>query len=539
MQPTVYSALAKGMSGAVPNAAPRDNFTVLKRDSLSFRLVFESEEAGEYSFSVTELPACELFLYKVGGVEVDKKIADENDSWLINDGQPGFYEDVLYPLKNGIFNADKGINSLWIELKTSEATAAGKYTVAIVGKGEAELEAEAHIEVCDAVLPRQKVICTNWFHCDCLATQYNVEVFSEEHWLLMRNYIKFAVAHGINCILTPLFTPPLDTEIGGERPSVQLVGVKRRAYKYSFDFERLDRWVDMCLECGVEYFELSHLYTQWGAHNAPKIIAETTSGVQQIFGWSTKAASQGYQSFLRQFAEAFTQYAKQKGIAERCFFHVSDEPSLKDYFSYRRVARLTREYFSQFKQMDAMSEYIFCKSKLVDLPVACIDHYRNFHDKVEHRWCYYCCGPNGNDYINRFVFMPSLRNRALGLMLFKYDIEGFLHWGYNFWYTVLSKDRVNPYENCTAGGGFPAGDGFVVYPGEDYSPVASIRLKVFAAAFSDEGALELLAEKIGRQAALEFIEGELDRPLDFNCFPKEDEWLLDLRDRLNRLVAQK
>ena len=73
-----------------------------------------------------------------------------------------------------------------------------------------------------------------------------------------KNFISTAVEHGMNCILTPLFTPPLDTEIGGERPTVQLVGVKRcRNYVYEFDFTLLDRWVDMALKNGVEFFEIT------------------------------------------------------------------------------------------------------------------------------------------------------------------------------------------------------------------------------------------------------------------------------------------
>ncbi|MES9143981.1 glycoside hydrolase domain-containing protein, partial [Cutibacterium acnes] len=76
------------------------------------------------------------------------------------------------------------------------------------------------------------------------------------------------------------FTPPLDTKVGGERPTVQLVGVNVTNGKYSFDFSKLKRFVDMCLGLGVEYFEMSHLFTQWGAAFAPKVIA-TVDGVEK------------------------------------------------------------------------------------------------------------------------------------------------------------------------------------------------------------------------------------------------------------------
>lgn len=74
-----------------------------------------------------------------------------------------------------------------------------------------------------------------------------------------------AVDNGINMNLTPIFTPPLDTEIGSERPTVQLVGISKDESGYTFDFEKLKKWINMALECGIEYFEMAHLFSQWGA----------------------------------------------------------------------------------------------------------------------------------------------------------------------------------------------------------------------------------------------------------------------------------
>jgi hypothetical protein len=77
-----------------------------------------------------------------------------------------------------------------------------------------------------AKLPKQKLIRTEWFHSDCLSTYYKTEAWSEKHWAAVGSFMKNAADHGINMILTPVFTPPLDTAVGGERPTVQLVDVK-------------------------------------------------------------------------------------------------------------------------------------------------------------------------------------------------------------------------------------------------------------------------------------------------------------------------
>jgi hypothetical protein len=102
------------------------------------------------------------------------------------------------------------------------------------------------------------MIHTEWFHTDCLATYYDVEVFSEEHWERIKQYVENAVKHGINMLLTPIFTPPLDTAIGGERPTVQLVDVEVTGkHTYRFVFDKLDRWIKLCNDKGVQYFEFA------------------------------------------------------------------------------------------------------------------------------------------------------------------------------------------------------------------------------------------------------------------------------------------
>lgn len=59
------------------------------------------------------------------------------------------------------------------------------------------------------------------------------------HWRLIDQFVGMAAQNGVNMILTPLFTPPLDTQVGGERPTVQLVDVIVMDRGYSFGFGKL------------------------------------------------------------------------------------------------------------------------------------------------------------------------------------------------------------------------------------------------------------------------------------------------------------
>ena len=147
------------------------------------------------------------------------------------------------------------------------------------------------LELIGASLPEQELIFTNWFHADCIASVYGVRVFSEKHWELIGKFMHEAHESGVNMILTPLFTPPLDTGIGAERPTVQLVGVTKTDGGYTFDFSLLDRWISLAEESGITYFEMSHLFTQWGAKAAPKIVASVGGTKKRIFGWDTPSDS--------------------------------------------------------------------------------------------------------------------------------------------------------------------------------------------------------------------------------------------------------
>ncbi len=81
------------------------------------------------------------------------------------------------------------------------------------------------LHVVPAALPKQRLLHTEWLHTDCLADYYQIAVFSPQYWQAVRNLVRNAVTNGVNMLLTPIFTPPLDTAIGGERTTVQLVGV--------------------------------------------------------------------------------------------------------------------------------------------------------------------------------------------------------------------------------------------------------------------------------------------------------------------------
>lgn len=455
---------------------------------------------------------------------------------------PGLYPDPLLPLTDDAVRGFPGQwRSLWITVNPQNQVKPGLYPIVIrfeTESGEKLAEERYELEIIGAQLPPQQLLHTEWFHTDCIATQYQMEVFSERHWELLEQYIQTAADHGVNMLLTPIFTPPLDTEVGGERPTVQLVDVEVTGQdEYSFGFDRLKRWVDLCHKCGIEYFEFSHLFTQWGAKHAPKIVARVDGGLQRIFGWETDASGEAYHAFLTQFLPQLVAWIRENGIEDRSYFHISDEPTLEHLESYASAQRMVKDLLADFPVIDALSDFDFYEKGLVQTPIPANNHIEPFLENgVTPLWTYYCTS-QFQKVSNRFFCMPSARNRILGYQLYKYDAAGFLHWGYNFWYTQYSKRVIDPFRVTDAGGAFPSGDPFLVYPG-DQGPIESIRMEVLREALQDLRALRLLEEWIGRDAVLAALDDGLDEAITFSSYPKDADWLLSKRDWINGRIKE-
>jgi hypothetical protein len=186
-----------------------------------------------------------------------------------------------------------------------------------------------------------------------------------------------------------------------------------------------------------------------------------------MFGWHIKGSSDLYRNFLLQFLPELVNFLQNENVIEQCYFHLSDEPSLEHLENYRYAYELVVPLLGGAKTIEAISDIDFYEHGLISTPVSSNDHIEPFLEKqVKNLWTYYCCG-QGNKVGNRFLAMPSYRNRILGVQLYKYDIKGFLQWGYNFYYSQHSMFEINPYITTSASFTYPSGDAFSVYPGKN------------------------------------------------------------------------
>ncbi|MHB1296690.1 MAG: DUF4091 domain-containing protein [Anaerolineae bacterium] len=444
---------------------------------------------------------------------------------------PGYVPDLLLDEDSMVLPGDE-THAFWVDIRPGEGAAAGEYavTVTVSPERDAPRTLQVPVTLYDVTVgPRCDFAVTNWFYVDALIDWYRTDLFDERFWKILPAYVRDVVAHGQDTLYVPVFTPPLD---GVKRPS-QLLKVERTGQDtYRFDWGDVRRYITLARECGIQHLEWCHLFSQWGVKYALRIYEGQGRDERLLWPAETGATSETYRAFLAQFLPELRAFLEAEGLLECSFFHVSDEPHGEEHLAHYREARaLLRELAPWIKVMDALTEIEFGRQGLTDMPIPSIKTALDFYAEGIPSWCYYCCGPRGR-YLNRLLDTPLAKIAMHGFLFYRWPFQGFLHWGYNYWYESQTRHLIDPYHVQDAlrwEHGWAYGDPFVVYPGAE-GPVDSMRWEVFALALQDYALLQTLG--VDRQA-------ELLAPLkDFTDFPKDEAWRETTRCALLRSATR-
>ena len=91
--------------------------------------------------------------------------------------------------------------------------------------------------------------------------------------------------------------------------------------------------------------------------------------------------------------------------------------------------------------------------------------------------------------------------------------------------------HISPYEVTDAGGAFPSGDAFSVYPYEN-GVIPSLRQKVFKEAIDDIGFLTLAESKLSKDKVVAIMEDAAEMEITFKQYPKDEEFFSEMYRRL-------
>jgi hypothetical protein len=438
---------------------------------------------------------------------------------------PGLVPDPLFPGTNASV-APWENQSFWITLTVPADAKPGlrelKVHSAFPGRKQ-HVELPVRLEIAPLVIePRHDFDVIHWWRGEAIWDYYRTGMFDEKWWELTRAYMTDMLAHGSDVVYVPLFFNRRETF---RRPCQLLLINRSKPDTYEFDWAQVKRFVAMAKSIGFRKFEWSHLWIYWGVENPIRAYTQRDGKWVMLWPPDTKATSDTYVNFLKQFLPEFHRFLAEENILATSYFHLSDEPGSDQHVeNYKRARNLLRELAPWMKVMDALSDVRYGREGLTDIPIPIVSSAQAYIDEKIPHWVYYCCAPHGA-WLNRFLDTPLPKVRMSGWLFYRLGAKGFLHWGYNYWHKIEQEVITDPFTDASASAwpSIPYGDPFMVYPGET-GPIDSIRWEVFAESLQDYAMLQSAGIK---------PDDPLLAPLkSYAQFTKNEQWIEQARRRL-------
>lgn len=465
-------------------------------------------------------------LFKVGYVPAILPVREEHDDYIVSDNA-GLFPDPLLEIDKNYLHFAPHINHAFYLLFDGDMTE-GTYEVrvTIYDKEKVVASADTKIYVVEEELVESDITHFNWIHYDSIAEIHRTEPYTKEYYDILQSYLCLAKELGSKVLFVPVITPPLDTYVGGYRRNVQLVDIFYDG-KYTFSFDRLGEFLDFAIKNEVELFEFPPFFSQWDAKYAAAFMIKTKNGQERRFGWNTSATSDEYVSFLTEFLTALATYLKERGIYQRCYFHVCDEA--REEAHYIACRDIVKKCLVDGTFIDTRTKITGEENSIDVLSLSIVKE--NIEKGIYPSAVYYCWGDYKNYVSNRFLSMPLTRTAVLWPQLYLNNANVFLHWGFNFYQDYLSYRYIDPYMETSVGGLFPSGDGFIVYPDVVAGKaLPSIRLYAFAYGRT----LYRLLKTLEKYTDKNYVKGILAEfgMAGYEQYPHNDEWLYTLEKRL-------
>lgn len=453
-------------------------------------------------------PKPQIKLNFVGCVPVRRNTPDTPPEHIV--GPPGDFPDPL--LEDRWVPVEAGKNQpIWVTVYVPKGAAPGEYdtSVEITGDG-AGVSVPIKITVHPFTLPDARTLhITNWFSPGNLAKAHGCEPYTEPFWKWLEVWARFMADHRQDTVITPIINLITAQDDGKGN--------------LTFDFSQFDRWVELFKRAGViGTIEGGHLAGRtggvWEAKDFdgyyPVITMPDGSRRQNP---AVTVTSEEYKQFLAQFLPALVKHLEAKGWLDSYVQHLTDEPIPENAESYKKAASYIREFAPKLRIIDAsMCDQI---AGAIDIWVPQpsefgpkMDFFKARQKAGEEVWIYTCLSPRGK-YMNRFIDYPLLDVRLLHWVNFKYDLPGYLHWGFNYWHG----DPFADLEPHWGGDNYlPAGDSHIAYPGKT-GPLSSIRLEAMRDGIEDYELLRLLEArnpKLAREICDSIVQSLTEYSLD-------------------------
>jgi hypothetical protein len=397
--------------------------------------------------------------------------------------------------------------TIWITVHIPEGQAPGVYRSPILLRQGTEVldRINFSILVHPASVPSPVPLSiTNYFNLSerHIEQFYGCSPFSDSWWRLIRNMAGFMSRYH-------------QTSIGAN--PVRLARAEVIGGRLRYDFGNFERFIETFQIAGVPGpVEGGNLLVRQRRRDAPVMVrgwlTEDGKPVLREIEFKDPRALQ----FLNDFLPALRQVLERRGWTKLYLQGILDEPNDWEVADFLRAAELVRKHLPGVRTIEPVGadQDLRFMEKTVDIWVPLLGTFEKKLDLFEaHRkrggevWFYTALEPRGR-YPNRFIDYSLLKVRLLHWINFKYNLNGFLHWGGNYWGPEPLADTqpvIN--EGSTY---LPPGDAYITYPDRNgLSLLSSIRLEQMREGIEDFGLLSHVAKQDaekGRQLASEAVQ---------------------------------
>lgn len=404
-----------------------------------------------------------------------------------------------------------GTSAFYVTVRVPKGIPAGVYRgkVAVMVNGEEAVSNEIEVEVGAVDLPdvhNWDFFLNVWANPATVARWHGVEVWSDEHFALMKPYIEDLASHGQKTAVVPICYQAWGTQTRDPFPNA--VVWKRRGAEYEFDFSIFGRYVEMHEACGIDKAIHCYSVVQGPGPRRDSMIEYVDVETGETKYLQTEIGDAEWRKAWKAFFAAFKDYLDAKGWLEKTYIAFDEKPDdvmvpvmamlaeCAPDFKMALAANTRSDAFARIEDLclhtpfdeKGISEFApperraMGMAEMLDPGNACAIS-RSCPEKTITTY-YVCCGPA---WPNTFVFSPLVESRMLPWLAAQGGYDGFLRWSYNDW---PDDPFLHP-----EWAPWPTGDCHFVYPGKD-GPMSSLRWEQLREGIQDYELAVLAASKM-------------------------------------------
>ncbi len=357
-----------------------------------------------------------------------------------------------------------GVNrSIWLSCDLPQHAAEGDYCarVSVYAKGMRPTHIPVHIKIKRHALPASKdwkIHLDLWQYPDSVARAHAVELWSDEHFMLMKPLMKRLADAGQKAITCTIIHEAWNAQNYDHCPSM-IQWIRGANGQLRWDYSIFDRWVSFMME-EVGITQQISCYTMLPWSMKVRVFDEVSQCyVDELAVPGTEAYEELWAPFLQDFSRHLAQknwlHITGIGLDERPDQQVQvasqliyqNAPKLKIVSAINRASAETSALLHDMSPMIPYAQML--TPKLVAQRKA----------EGKKTTFYVCMNPA---HPNTFTYSPLIEAEWLGMFAAVHDLDGFLRWAYNAW-------NRNPFETVSVAP-FPDGDCHYVYPGNLSTP---------------------------------------------------------------------